>query len=502
MKSVAASFALAATAALVVSATACDGLKEAMTAHVDTAAKAGSQELSVDRLAKLLGEATVPPRKDVANAIANAWVDYQLLAQSAAKGDTVVSSAEMDSALWAPVSTIKAKKYYDLVSKSWTSTGDTAAARKMYENGDILGASHILLVTKGAPANVKAAAKQKAEALRAQVTSANFAALAKANSQDPASAARGGSLGLFRKGAMVPQFQDALLALKPGEISPVIETEYGYHIIRRPTYDEVKAEVTQAASGHAVQQAESTFVANLQKNGKVEVRSDAPATARVVLADPDGHRTDKSVLATSAAGKFTAAELAKWIGTFPPMVQAQQLSQLQNAPDSIVTQFVKNFVTNDLVLRAADSAKVGPTPDELNQLRSSFMQARSAAWTALGVDPKSLADSAKTPADRERLAATRVDSYMDKLVSGQAQFVQIAEPVAHVLRDQFKAEVNPAGIDRSVERAVKEHVKADSARRASQPSSAVPMPATGPETGAAGSAQGAPQPAQPSPTQP
>jgi hypothetical protein len=489
-----ASLALAAVAAFVVSATACSGLKEAMSAHVDTAAKAGSEELSVDRLATLLGEATVPPRKDVAQAIANAWVDYELLGQSAAKGDTVVTDKELDAALWAPISTLKAKKYYETVSRNW-GTEDTVAAHKMFENGDILAASHILILTKGASPDVKAAAKKKIASLRAQANSSNFAALAKANSQDTPSAARGGSLGLFQKGSMVPQFEQALLALKPGEISPVVETEYGYHIIRRPTYDEVKTELVQASKGRSVQQAESTFVAKLQEGGKIDMRKDAAATARVVVADPDAHRSDNSAIASSAAGKFTAAELARWIATFPPMVQSQQRGQLQNAPDSVVVMFVKNFITNDLVLRAADSAKVGPTTDELKQLHNAFFQARNAAWTQLGVDPKTLADSGKTESDRVRFASARISKYMDALVGGQAQFVQVPEPVARVLRDKASASVNAAGIDRAVERAVKAHAAADSTSRAGTPSTAVPMPTTG--AAPQGAPQGAPQPERP-----
>jgi hypothetical protein len=486
-----ASLALAAAAAFVVSATACSGLKEAMSAHVDTAAKAGSEELSVDRLAKLLSEATVPPRKDVAQAIASAWVDYQLLGQAAAKGDTVVTDKALDAALWAPISSLKAKKYYEAVSKDWGQE-DTTAARKMFENGDILAASHILILTKGATPEVKAAAKKKIDALRAQVTSANFATLAKANSQDAPSAARGGSLGLFRKGAMVPQFEQALLALKPGEISPVIESEYGYHIIRRPTYDEIKPELLQASKGRSMQQAESTFVSKLQQDGKIEMRSDAAATARVVVADPDAHRTDNSTLGSSTAGNFTAGEFARWLGTFPPMTLAQQRGQLANAPDSIVVMFVKNFITNDLVLHAADSAKVGPTPDELKQLHNAFFQSRDAAWMELGVDPKTLADSGKTEADRVRFASARVDKYMDALVGGRAQFVQVPEPVAQVLRDDAGSSVNSAGLDRAVERAVKLHASTDSAARASAPATAVPMP-----TGAAPeSAPQEPQPAQ------
>jgi hypothetical protein len=176
-----ASIALAAAAAFVVSATACSGLKEAMSAHVDTAAKAGSEELSVDSLAKYLNEASVPPTKDVAMAISNAWVDYQLLGQAAAKGDTVVTDKELNDALWAPLSTIKARKYYNEVSKNW-GVEDSAAARAMYEKGDILAASHILMLTKGAPPDVKAAVKRQMEALRTKVNSSNFAAMATANS--------------------------------------------------------------------------------------------------------------------------------------------------------------------------------------------------------------------------------------------------------------------------------------------------------------------------------
>ena len=470
-----ASLALAAVAAFLVSATACSGLKEAMSAHVDTAAKAGSQELSVDRLAALLNEATVPPRKDVAQAIANAWLDYELLGQSAATGDTVITDKQLDEALWAPISTNKAKKYYDLVSKDWGVT-DTASAHKMFEDGDILAASHILILTKGRTPAEKVAAKKEIDALRARVNSSNFAALAKANSEDKPSAARGGSLGLFQRGAMVPPFEKALLALKPGEISPVVETDYGYHIIRRPTYDEVKADVLQASKGRATQVAESTFVAKLDADGKITMRGNAATTARVVIADPDAHRTDKTAIATSTAGDFTAAELARWIGTFPPITQSQQRGQLQNAADSVVVMFVKNFITNDLVLKAADAAKVGPTPAEITQLHTAFFQARDAAWTQLGVDPKTLADSGKTEADRVRFASARINKYMDELVAGKAQFVQVPEPVAHVLRAKTDASLNSAGIDRAVERAVKTKSASDSTSRAGAPATAVPMP--------------------------
>ncbi|MDB5861057.1 MAG: Rotamase [Ramlibacter sp.] len=97
-------------------------------------------------------------------------------------------------------------------------------------------ASHILVtVPKGAPQADKDKARAKAEELLAQVKKNpdSFAEVAKKNSQDPGSAAQGGDLDFFGRGAMTKPFEDAAFALKQkGEISPLVESEFGYHIIK------------------------------------------------------------------------------------------------------------------------------------------------------------------------------------------------------------------------------------------------------------------------------
>ncbi len=96
-------------------------------------------------------------------------------------------------------------------------------------------ASHILIaVPKGAPEAERQKARAKAQELLAQVKKApdSFAELAKKHSQDPGSAPQGGDLDFFARGAMTKPFEDAAFALGKGEISGIVETDFGYHIIK------------------------------------------------------------------------------------------------------------------------------------------------------------------------------------------------------------------------------------------------------------------------------
>jgi len=137
---------------------------------------------------------------------------------------------------------------------------DAAEVRKQYENNlkqyakaEQRQASHILIAVKPDASDAdKAAAKAKADALVAQLKKnpAQFADLAKQNSQDPGSAAQGGDLGQFaRDGSMVKPFEDAAFSAKQGDIVGPVQTDFGWHIIRvtgikaakTQSFDEAKA---------------------------------------------------------------------------------------------------------------------------------------------------------------------------------------------------------------------------------------------------------------------
>lgn len=452
---------------------ACEGFKEALTAHVDVAARAEDQELSVERLAELIGNTDFPISPEFARTVSGLWVDYQLLAHSAAAGDSLKDTARLDKVLWPMIAEARVNAFHDTMLAKGPKF-DSSANESRYGQGEVLAARHILFRTTPdmSPAQ-KDSVRRRAEATRARLTNANFAQIAGQTNDDPTAKQQGGNLGLFPRGAMVKEFEQAVLGLQPGQISPLVETQFGYHIIRRSPFSEVRGEIGSAMQRRATQVADSTFVANLEAGANVQLKDDAPAVARAVVADLDGHRDDKTVLATTKIGNFTAEKFGRWVRIFPQRQQVEQV--IAQAPDSIVRQFVKNMVRNELILHAADSAKVAMDPQQLAQLRGTFAQVIGNAWTQLGVAPAQLSDSAKTEQERERLAAARIEAYVDRLLKNQVQFVPVPTEVSELLRETYDWKVANAGVERAIERARRIRATRDSTRAASRPQSQVPL---------------------------
>lgn len=121
-------------------------------------------------------------------------------------------------------------------------------------------AAHILIaVAKQASDADKQAAKAKAEQVLQQVkqSPAKFAALAKQHSQDPGSVSNGGDLGMFGRGAMVKPFEDSVFSLKAGEVSGLVQSDYGYHIIKLLAVKPAKVQVLSEVRGVIEQRLQS-----------------------------------------------------------------------------------------------------------------------------------------------------------------------------------------------------------------------------------------------------
>jgi len=142
-------------------------------------------------------------------------------------------------------------------------------------------ASHILImVPKGSDDAAKTAARTKAADILKDVKAGkDFAALAKQHSQDPGSAPKGGDLGFFQQGQMVGPFNDVAFKLTPGQVSDLVETEFGFHIIkvaekqaaRTVPLDEVRPQLEQYLERTNREQQTDAFVNGLKTKGKIEI---------------------------------------------------------------------------------------------------------------------------------------------------------------------------------------------------------------------------------------
>jgi peptidyl-prolyl cis-trans isomerase D len=139
---------------------------------------------------------------------------------------------------------------------------------------------HILIkVAPNATPAEDASAKAKAQGILDQLKKDNgsdFAALAKKDSDDPGSKGQGGELGFIKRGVTVPAFENAAFALKPGQISGLVKTQFGYHIIQceakqaahAQSFDEVKPKISAQLTEQKEQTAEKDFADKLSTEAK------------------------------------------------------------------------------------------------------------------------------------------------------------------------------------------------------------------------------------------
>ena len=196
-----------------------------------------------------------------------------------------------------------------------------------YKVDDQVKVRHILIKV-GSPTD-DAAAKAKAQGILDQLHhGGNFAALATKNSDDPGSKASGGELGFIKKGVTVPAFEQAAFALSPGQISDLVKTQFGYHIIQseekqsahtRP-FDEVKPQILAALTQQKEQAAQQNFANQLAAEVKKNGFAATAAAHKLSVQTTDYVQQDGVIPAVADASKLLAAAFSAQKGAAPATV--------------------------------------------------------------------------------------------------------------------------------------------------------------------------------------
>ena len=448
---------------------------------VGAVATAGSARLSPERLADFVGEAKgAQLNSETADFIANVWVDYSLFAQAVAKGESLTDSATIAGAMWPQITELKATLWHDsLMAKRIKVTPD--AVTQAYNAGDVRLFQHLLVRSSAtATPEEKAAARKQAQKAVATIKGgAPFAQVASQVSQDPGSARDGGYLPVGPRGRFVPQFDSVAWNLAPGEMSGLVETPFGIHVIRRPPLAEVQDRFDQYLRQSEIGALDSLYMDSLASLKHLKIESGAPALMKEAISSPDKMSKSTKALAVYDGGKLTVHDFLRWARVLPPQVTGQ----LKTAPDSMLTRFARILSTNILLVNQADSAGVQPSAAEWADMSRQYAQQLDTVKAHMDLAPA--ADSSASQAERLKVADAKVDAYMDQILTGSKRFVPLPSSLAMVLRERSKVDFSDAAVAKALEigrarQAAKDSTGAKDSSKAAGPSGMQPAPGPAP----------------------
>jgi hypothetical protein len=423
--------------------------------------EAAGQQLPAQRLAQILGAGGkgVQLNRQTADFVTNVWVDYALLGQAVAQGKLPVDSASVAEAVWPEISELKGTHWHDTLMSRRGSVSE-AQVDSLYRAPDTRLLQHILF---GARANAapqeRAASRSKAQAALAQIRKgASFDKLAAELSEDPGSKADSGYLPPSPKGRFVPAFDSAGWSLQPGQVSGLVETPFGYHIIKRPSMEEARSHLTGYLQERAGVRLDSLYMDSLATANKIEVLSGAPAAMRQAAEAPDQSRKSGKTLVKYSGGELTVQDYLRWLRALPP----QYTQQLHEANDTVLTKFARILTQNVLLLREADGNKIAITPLEWAGLKQRYESQLDTLKTEMDLQGGDLTDSSIALSEREKVAGLRVERYFDKLIDGKTRLRPLPSALATLLRERLPYTIREAGVSRALELASEQKAKADS----------------------------------------
>jgi hypothetical protein len=411
-------------------------------------ARAGEHELSSTQMAGwfVIGE-SIPLRRDLAERVAHRWVDYTLFADRIAAGDSLLDSTTVLDAMWPEVYERLVALYHEqLVADRIPS--DSAAIDSVYAAGDYRLIWHILVRSQPMmPAADKEAARARAEALRVRLVAGEPWEVVNAANEDPGAQQQGGSLGVIARGVTVPEFEVVAFMLEPGELSQVTASQFGYHIIRRPGLEEVRAEFSDALPQLLVEQMDLAILQDVDSRWNLEARSSAPSVMREAAAAPLRAIDSDEVIASYRGGRFTAADFVRWLAALPPQMQGR----IEAAGDDQLEELATGLTRNELLVREAKEAGVHVSDEEYATLRERLRGEVQTVRTALGLD--SVLAGVETPGERRARVHDAVAAYIVELMSGGGDGVMVPVFLAGGLRSDERWDVWDRGLDQALERA-------------------------------------------------
>lgn len=468
---------------------ACGGFGSAMTAHTDVVAKAAGKELRVEDAAQLLASnPQIPADPQVVRALAELWVDYTLLATAAAE-DSTLSVVDLERFvqeqrdeqtvfrfLEANVNPDTVFTDQDL-DRLWTAEGPGVEVK----------ARHILFqTTADATPEQRQQAQARAQAAQRRAAAGeDFAALAAETTEEPGGKERGGDLGWFGRGRMVPQFEEAAFALQPNQVSQVVESPFGYHVIkvedrRQQPMGENRDMFRQQLTMQRRQGAVTSYLDSLKQASTVQVQPGAVEHVRELAAEDNlslRGRAASRELVTYRGGAVTAGEVATVLQSSGAQ-DREAMREQARAED--LERFLEEQALREVLLAEATARNFRLSNAAVDSIRTDARQGVRDVLQMAGFAGRSF------PRGKAGEGAIQeaVRNLMEQAVIGQRPIRPLGK-LGHALRGAYGADINEGSFTRVVDR-----MRAIRAAQPQEPAQGGPAPQGPP----AGAPQGTPMP--------
>lgn len=419
-------------------------------------ARANQYEFSVSEAVDILGpRAELPNRPEVVNSLADLWLDYVLLADAATE-DSTFASVDLTELVQQQVEGQMVNALRSSAVSADTTLTDEEL-RRLYEEdqpGTRVQARHILMGFPDQPTEAqKDSVREVMSGILDRVRAGeDFGELARTYSQDRGSGAQGGDLGEFGAGEMVRPFEEAAFALEPGEVSDLVETPFGIHVIRldrktTPDFEEILPMYRIQVIAERYEEAESLYVAGLEEEASPQVEEGAGALARQLASERTSQlspRAARRTLVRYDGGEVTVAEFLTFLGTRP--LQARQ--QIIDAPDDVIEdQLLRVLAQRELFLREAREAGLDPSEAARDSIADTFREGMVEAAGSLGLDSIAVAEGQS----RDEAVEEAVLDLLDRIVRDQQEVIPMG-PLGYALRRANRTELFQAGMLETVDR--------------------------------------------------
>ena len=394
-------------------------------------ARTGDWTLSEDRLAELLVLAQPFPLDSLPTAqLVRHWQGVAALALRSAAGDSLLGAEVLEAASWLDrrEALLAADREARLGAAAAPSPEAVAAT---FRNGSLRLVAHVLRRVGPETSSAERVLQQRTaeRILGSLVEGASWNDLV-AESEDAASRDAAGLLGLFARGELPSNLDRTAFRLEPGQVSGVVQTREGFHILYRPRFEEVGLVFAARLRERRLAEADADAAEEARASSSMELSPVAAHLIGLVAQDPSGWLGSAAPLATWEGGLLDAGAAARWL-IFLPAASRTELAAAEEEPK---TDLVRELATREL--RLADLRERPLAPDSTDL--AGFAEAHADEieyWTQeLALD---------TPDAPSRSALAR---HMETVVSRQGQARYLSPLLEAWLLDRAGTEVRATGI--------------------------------------------------------